>query len=310
MTAPTLLFIGHISMDRIRNIWGERKQIGGAALYAAMGARTLSENVRVISSVGKDFGQMALLYSSLPNSLIKRVNLPTTSFTISYDDKFRATYLETQLGSGSTIRVTDLPSNWLCGKEYVHIAPMHPVKVQKFVKRIRKISPKTWISLNSCLEYMKPARGRRILRELAEDVDLFIVNEQEAVALAEDHSISSAAHRIKGRRLAITLGELGAIILEGDKIQMIPALSGITMKPKDTTGAGDTWCGALIASYALTKDWTKSVVTACIVSALKCLDWGFNAIKELRFNHPDELVDHVLRIKEGSKQLSLKGFIK
>ncbi|MEM3736586.1 MAG: carbohydrate kinase family protein [Candidatus Bathyarchaeia archaeon] len=309
MSTPNLLFIGHISLDRIRNMWGERTQVGGAALYAAMGAKTLSNKVRVISSVGKDFNYVHQIYSTLPSSLIKRVNLPTTSFTITYDAKFRATYLDSKLGSGKMIRVADLPPSWLCGDEYVHLSPMHPPKVQKFVERIRKISPSTWISVNSCIEYMKSHRNRRILKDLADDVDLFIVNEEEAMALAEDHSISSAAHRIKGRRIAITLGELGAVITEDGRSELIPALSGITMKPRDTTGAGDTWCGALVASYALTKDWTKSVVTACIVSALKCLDWGFDAIKDIHFNHPDELVDHVLKIKEGSRQLSLRKFI-
>ncbi|MFH1327864.1 MAG: carbohydrate kinase family protein [Candidatus Bathyarchaeota archaeon] len=310
MKPPTLYFIGHISIDRVQNIWGKRIQLGGAALYSAMGAKVLSKNIRIISSVGKDFNDMNFLYSSFPNSLIRRVNMPSTFFDISYDEKFKASYNEIRLGSGALIKVSDLPAHWLQGNEYIHIAPMHPEKTERLVKRIKKISPKTWISLNSNLQYLNVAKCRKILRSLAEEVDLFIVNDREAVVLSESHSLSSAIHRINSKRLAVTLGELGAIVVEKGQTQMIPALSSLIVTPKDTTGAGDTWCGSLLAAFALTQDWTKSVATACLVSALKCLDWSFDKIKNLQFNEPDELVDYILRLKDGSNQLSLKDFMK
>jgi len=306
---PALFFIGHISIDRIRNIWGERIQVGGAALFASVAARILTENVHLISAVGRDFKELDYIYSNFPGSLIKRVNMPSTHFDISYDEKFRAKYDEVKLGAGTTIKVNDLPSHLLRSGDIVHLSPMRPEKVERFVTRIREISPKTWISLNSSPDYMTQSGNRRTLRRLAEAVDLTVLNDQEAMALAETDSLVSAIHTLKAKRLAVTLGQLGAIVVEGGRVQMIPALSGLTVKPKDTTGAGDTWCGTLLAAYSQTHDWTKSVITACLISAIKCLGWGFEKLRKLRFGSTEEIVDYVLRLSEGKGQLTIKDFL-
>jgi sugar/nucleoside kinase (ribokinase family) len=306
---PTLFFIGHVSIDRIRNMWGERIQTGGAALFSSVGAKVLAKNVRIISAVGKDYKELDYIYTNFPGSLIKRVNMPSTYFDISYDEKFRAKYNEVKLGAGTAIKVTDLPSQLLRSGDIVHLSPMRPDKVERFVERIRKLSPKTWISLNSSPDYMAKPVNRKVLRRLTEVVDLTVVNDQEAMALAEAESLVTAIHTLKAKRLAVTLGQLGAIVVDGGKVQMIPALSGLTGKPKDTTGAGDTWCGALLAAYSQTEDWTKSVITACLISAIKCLGWGFEKLRRLRFRSTEEIVDYVLRLSEGKGQVSINEFL-
>jgi len=306
---PALFFIGHISIDRIRNIWGEHIQVGGAALFSSVGARVLTKNVRLISAVGRDFKELDYIYSNFPGSLVKRVNMPSTYFDISYNEKFRAQYNEVKLGAGTAIKVNDLPLHCLQSGDIVHLSPMRPEKVERFVARIKKTSPKTWISFNSSPDYMAQPGNRRTLRRLTEAVDLTVLNDQEAVALAETDSLVTAIHTLKAKRLAVTLGQLGAIVVENGKVQMIPALSGLTGKPKDTTGAGDTWCGTLLAAYSQTQDWTKSVITACLISAIKCLGWGFDKLRRLRFGSTEEIVDYVLRLSEGKGQVSIKDFL-
>ncbi len=305
-----LVFIGHVSRDLVRNPWGERLQIGGAALYAAMAARSLSTSVRIVSAVGKDFTQMDFLRSNFPGSTIKRVNTPSTYFEIDYDKNFSADYKAVRLGAGSAIRVSDLPKHWIREDSFIHLAPMNPSKVEKFVETIRKISPKTWISAHTSPDYLTMTANRRILKRIAEKVDLFVTNDHEALMLSGTTELASAMRTLKSRRLAITLGQWGAIIVDGTGVQMIPALSTLIANPRDTTGAGDTWCGALLATYSVTKEWTRSVVTACIISTLKCMGWNFEKIKDLRFSSPDEVVQHVLRLRDGSIQLSLKDFTK
>ncbi|MFQ5997821.1 MAG: carbohydrate kinase family protein [Candidatus Bathyarchaeia archaeon] len=305
-----LLVVGHVSIDRVRTRNGEHTQLGGAALYAAMGAKVLTDNVRIITSVGKDFKHINFLYSNFPNSLVRQVKSPTTFFGITYDEKLaRAKYDEFRLGAGAVIRSSDIPTNWLTGNELLHVAPMHPEKTKSLVTRVRKLSPSTYISVNSNLGYLSSSRNRKTLNEVSELVDLFILNDQEAVTLSQAGSLSKAVFGLRAKRAVITLGELGAIIVEDGKSQMIPALGALTVKATDTTGAGDTWCGALLAAYSITRDWTKSVVAGCIVSAIKCLGWGLEKIKTLRFQQPDELVDYVLRVRDGTSQISLEGFI-
>lgn len=310
VSGPELIFIGHISRDLIRNPWGERLQIGGAALYAAMAARSLSRNVRIVSAVGRDFTQMDFLRSNFPGSTIKRVNAPSTFFEIDYDKSFSADYKTVRLGAGAAIKVADLPKHWIREDAFVHLAPMNPSKVERFVEVIRKRSPKTWISAHTSPDYLTSANNKRILRRVAEKVDLFVTNDHEALKLSGTTELTSAMRTLRSRRLAITLGQWGAIIVDAAGVQMIPALNTLIENPRDTTGAGDTWCGALLSSYSLTHEWTRSVVTACIISALKCAGWNIERVKDLRFNGPEEVVEYVLRLKNGSIQLSLKDFAK
>ncbi|WP_309492837.1 carbohydrate kinase family protein [Candidatus Hecatella orcuttiae] len=309
LAGPTLLFIGHVSLDRVRNPWGERLQLGGAALYAALGAKVLYDRVKLISAVGKDFKQLSFLHSTFPGSLIRRVNAPTTSFDISYDQNFQARYDAVRLGAGAAIKVADLPAHWVSRDVYVHLAPMRPQKVEKFAARIRKLCPETWVSIHSSPDYLGKAENRRILRKLAEKADLMVVNDQEASALAETGSLTSALSALKAKRLAVTLGQMGAILVEEGRMQMIPALSGLKATLKDTTGAGDTWCGTLLAAYALSRDWTKAVVAACLISAVKCLGWGFERLRRLRLKSLEDIAYHVLKLREGTVQSVLEEFL-
>lgn len=309
MAKKELLFIGHISIDHIKNIWGENIQLGGAALYASLGAKVLIPNVRIISAVGKDFKHLNFLYSSFPGSIIKVVNMPTTFFKISYDEKFKAKYEDVKIGAGATIKISDLPPHWIKKNVFIHLSPINPSKAKRFVEHIKGISPETWVSMNSSPDYLEKPENRRILRSLMEKVDLMVLNDYEAMILTGANSLTYAINSLRARRLAVTLGQLGAIIIENGKTHMIPALSGLTVTPKDTTGAGDTWCGSLLAAYIQTEDWIKSVVTACLISAIKCLDWGFEKIRKLRFKNPEEVILHILNLSQKPEQLTLEEFL-
>ncbi len=309
MSKPCLIFIGHTSIDRVKNVWGEHVQLGGAALYAALGAKAIYDNVRLITAVGRDFKHLKFLYSNFPGSIIKVVNLPTSSFTINYTETFKAKYVRVEIGAGAAIKVSDLP-DYLIGKgNYIHLAPIRPPKAEKFVAKIKSISEDAWVSMHSSPDYMENPAYRKILRKLSSLVDLFIVNDHEALTLTGAGSLIHAIQALKARRLAVTLGQIGAIIVEDGNLQLIPALSGLVQKPKDTTGAGDVWCGALLAAYIQTGDWTKAVVAACMLSALKCLGWGFEKIEGLRFSRLEDLALHILRLKEYTGQLTLKEFV-
>ncbi len=309
MKKPELVVIGHLSIDHVKNKWGENVQPGGAALYTSLGAKVLMDEVRIISVVGKDYGYLDLVYSNFPGSIIRRVNLPSTFFRISYDEKFKAKYEDVKLGAGALLRVDDLPSHLIKKENLFHIAPLSPKKAERFIDKIKSRFSGIWVSMTTSPDYIEKSGNRKILRRLMNKVDLFIVNDYEAVALAEAESLISAVNSLKAKRLAVTLGPIGAILVENGKIQMIPALSGLTLNPKDTTGAGDTWCGCLLASYIKTGDWTKSVVSACLISAIKCLGWGFEKIKKLRFRNPDDIVIHVLNLSQNAGQLTLEEFL-
>ena len=309
MSSPLLVFVGHVSMDRVRNVWGERVQLGGAALYAALGAKTIHSNVKLVTAVGRDFKHVTFLHSNFPGSTVKIVDMPTSKFTINYNEAFKARYVDVEIGAGAAIKVSDLPQPWIKEGNFIHLAPMRPPKVEKFVERVRSFSSRVWVSMHTSPDYLEVSQYRRILRRLAGMVDLFVVNDHEALTLTGAGSLIHAIQVLKAKKLAVTLGQIGAIIVEDGKPQLIPALSGLVPSPKDTTGAGDVWCGVLLAAYLQTGDWVRAVASACTLSAVKCLGWGFEKIVKLRFKDLDELTLHVLRLKEDRRQLTLQDFV-
>jgi sugar/nucleoside kinase (ribokinase family) len=305
------VFVGHISVDKVENVNGTRVQPGGAALYAAMAARTLSPNVALISATGKD-NQFLDVLNLLPYKDVKIYDAPSTRFHIKYDRRWEAHYLKADHGAGSRITSRRISDRWLRSKSIFHISPMRPSKVARILDKIKQKSPETKVSVNTWIDYVKEGRrNRRILKDIALKADFFILSDTEAKALAQTDSISVAVRLLKAKRLIVTLGIFGAIISEenGD-MQMVPGLNLAPDKVIDTTGAGDVWCGAFVATYNLTEDFGKSVGAASTISRIKCSDWGFRSLINLRFKEPNDVIEFVMGLKDGGIQKRMLDYMK
>jgi ribokinase len=86
---------------------------------------------------------------------------------------------------------------------------------------------------------LNAAPARPLPRALLEAVDLLVVNEHEAALLGGADELLTAVPR-----LVVTLGAQGALVRTRDTTATVP---GIAVEVVDTTGAGDTFCGALVA---------------------------------------------------------------
>jgi ribokinase len=305
------VFVGHISVDKVENVNGTRTQLGGAALYAAMAARTLFPNVALISATGKDNKYLDVL-NLFPYLDVKTYDAPSTKFHIRYDRHWEAHYLRADHGAGSRITSRRISEKWLRHKSIFHISPMQPSKVARILNKIKQKSPETQVSVNTWIDYVKEGRrNRRILKDIALKADYFIVSDTEAKALAQTDSISVAVRLLKAKRLIVTLGSLGAIISgENVDMRMVPALNLSPDKIVDTTGAGDVWCGAFLATYNLTEDFGKSVSAASTISRIKCSDWGFQSLINLRFKEPNDVIEFVMGLKDGGIQKRMLDYIK
>ena len=305
------MFVGHISVDKVENVNGTRVQPGGAALYAAMAARTLFPNVTLISATGKDYDFLDVL-NLLPYKDVKIYDAPSTRFHIKYDRRWEAHYLRADHGAGSRITSRRISDRWLRHKSIFHISPMRPSKVARILDKIKQKSSETKVSVNTWIDYVKEGRrNRRILKDIALKADFFILSDTEAKALTQTDSISSAIRLLKAKRLIVTLGNFGAIISgENVDMQMVPALNLSPDKVVDTTGAGDVWCGAFLATYNLTEDFGKSVSAASTISRIKCSDWGFQSLINLRFKEPNDVIEFVMGLKDGGIQKRMLDYMK
>jgi len=84
-----------------------------------------------------------------------------------------------------------------------------------------------------------------VVRSIMEQADVFFMNAKEAIALFG--SVEMAKTR-PGKVLFVTLGEQGAVVIQGDFATEVPAVPSNELDP---TGAGDTFCGATLAHLSL-----------------------------------------------------------
>jgi ribokinase len=308
LLSGSITFLGHVSVDTVQNVNGSNVQPGGAALHAAVAARTLMENVVLASAVGRDYKFTDALHS-FARRYIKTFSVPSTKFTIRYDERWEAHYLQEDYGAGKNISYAILPKDQLKPDCAIHISPLPPVRADRIASKIRDASPETKISINTWIGYMKSRKDRKVLRELASKADFFIVNDSEAKVLTETDSLSIALRLLEARTLVVTLGEFGAIVnTEKGEVQMVPALRFPVEKLVDTTGAGDAWCGAFLAAHHLTGDIVKAVTAASVISSIKCTGWGFSKLFNLRFKDVDSIIDYVIGLREGRMQKRLSDY--
>lgn len=297
---------GHVSADHVVAPTGSRVQPGGAAAYAATAARVFSDDVAICTAVGQDYEYLHVL-KEFPSSQVVVTKAKSTRFTIGYDEKWVAHYDVSAFGAARYLRASRMISA-ASGRSYVHLAPMPPAKVAKVVEGLRKVGGAT-IVMNSWDGYMKRRIDRKILRWLIPKVDYFIVNEKEVTMLAEVDLISAALRVLDPSHLIVTLGEFGAIYMREGRLELTPASGGMGGRIVDTTGAGDSWCGAFVGALSLGESVSSSILAGSIISALKCRGWNFERIRSLRFDSVGELVAYAVRLREGG-QLTLGRYLR
>lgn len=309
MPQPDLVFVGHASIDTVKNLNGVKTQPGGAALYASIAAKTLCDGVAMVTAIGLDYPYKDLIYRNFPSYGVKVVNAPSTRFEIEYDENWNAHYKLAAINAGLKLTVKDVLKPLLAKAKIVHLAPMTPAKVRKMVKALKEKSPKTLVSISTCFDYLeKNPRSRRELLLAFEDADISILSEHELRLLVGAKPLTAAIRLVKAPTVVVTIGDVGALICEKGEVVMVPALVGIAKKPVDTTGAGDTWCGSFVAAYKATGDLVKSALAASAISALKCTGWNFERLLNLRFSSLDEVFEAASSYRSGGRQLTLLSF--
>ena len=103
-------------------------------------------------------------------------------------------------------------------------------------------------------------------------VDLLVVNEGELRTLAGSQgSVAQCLARLPCPAVVVTLGARGCVAREGD---IFHAQTSFHVPVVDTTGAGDTFCGALVAALASQHTMAHALRQASAAAALACTQMG------------------------------------
>ena len=119
---------------------------------------------------------------------------------------------------------------------------------------------------------LNAAPAQALPAPLLASVDILIVNEGE-LALVSNHpgTIASSAVRLDVPTLVVTLGHRGCCArLKGEWVFQ-PAFA---IHPIDTTGAGDTFCGVLLAALSQGQGLPSALRLASAAGALACTRLG------------------------------------
>ncbi|OGB58100.1 MAG: ribokinase [Burkholderiales bacterium RIFOXYD12_FULL_59_19] len=119
---------------------------------------------------------------------------------------------------------------------------------------------------------LNAAPAQTLPPELLQAVDLLVVNEGELRALvSEGGTVVTMLRQIAVPTVVVTLGQRGCIARQHDGFVLQPAFN---ISPVDTTAAGDTFCGTLVAHLGRGETLAHALRTASAAAALACTASG------------------------------------
>jgi ribokinase len=119
---------------------------------------------------------------------------------------------------------------------------------------------------------LNAAPAQDLPQDLLASVDILIVNEGELAAIANHHgSIVDCLGRVAVPCVVVTLGSRGCCAkLDGNFITQ----PGFEITALDTTAAGDTFCGVLVAALSRQRNLAQSLREASAAGAITCTGLG------------------------------------
>ena len=247
---------------------------GGKGSNQAVAAARAGAKVAVVGKVGADsFGRRCvnnLKQQSILTAGIGISDRPTGCATIAVDMQGTNFII---VASGANLEVTSdqVPDEILTARNII-LAQMEVMPEEIFSVLSRAHARKVITILNA-------APVGNLPMEVLENIDYLIVNEIEAVQLAQNFGIQgndpqllAGAIAQKGDlRCIITLEDKGSIIAGGSELY---ALAALPVEAVDTTGAGDAFCGIFAACLQMDMDWLRALHYSSVGAGLSCQGLG------------------------------------
>lgn len=273
-----LLVLSSIIIDEITLPNGQKRPdtVGGAGIYSAAGAAAWWPSVAIVAGIGRDATALISQYTvglglrtegllvrdehTIRNQLRYRNNGERTETPILGIEHFNRMQValddvpETLLPASGTYFFTDSRRDFWAS-----------------LRRMRQQLGTTLWELNGSVASIEYAP--RVKQHLPE-VDIFSLNLGEAQRLlGVDDPLVVVSELLKGgpEIVAVRMGANGALVGRGRlRLWIKPPPSPVV----DVTGAGNTFCGGLLASWCVSRDLEFSVRAASAVAAQCIANFG------------------------------------
>ena len=261
-----ILTVGTVAFDEIISPFGETgKILGGSASYISMAAAKLTSDIGIVSVIGNDFPDDYLKKFTDRHINIDGIKKIANEKTFYWKGKYH-----NDLNKRDTL-ITEV--NCLANfdpvvpdaykdADFLLLGNLHPAIQQSVIDQMT-VRPKL-IALDTMNFWMDTAWNDLI--KVLKNIDILIINDEEARQLSKDYSLVRAAKIIQEmgpKYLIIKKGEHGALLFHGKNIFFAPALP--LEEVFDPTGAGDTFAGGFIGKLAQLEDISFSAMKNAVI---------------------------------------------
>ena len=234
---------------------------GGKGANQAVAAARLGANVHMVGTVGsEEFGHLLidnLEANGISTTLVEQVNNVESgsAHIILADNDNSIIYIPGANNEFKEERLDKLKDEMKTA-EYVIIQNEIPMPI---ISGLIEICDELSVKI-----IYNPAPAEEMDLDLIDKVTYFTPNENEFSLLFPELTLEEGL-KTYPNKLIITLGDEGVAYSNGEEIIQIPSYK---VKVKDTTGAGDTFNGALAYALSVDADLKTSIRFANLVAAI------------------------------------------
>ena len=239
---------------------------GGKGANQAVAASRLGGQVAMIGLVGHDVYGEAMVKNLSENGVdtgaVSATDAPTGVAGIIVDDHDNEIVVISGANGELKPACIDQHMDKLLAAQIVVLQLEIPIETVIYISEI--------CSRNHIKTILNPAPARALPAALIDKVTYLTPNEHELALIFGDEPLEILLHRYPNK-LIVTLGDQGAAFSDGDQIQNI----GVNqVDVRDTTGAGDTFNGALASRIAAGDALGAAVRYANRAAALSITKYG------------------------------------
>lgn len=259
---------------RGETVLGERYSVmpGGKGANQALAAARDGARVFLVGAVGSDHVASLALEgvrkAGVDVSGVRSVAAPTGAAAVGIDARGEN---QIMVAAGANVAVEAL---WLYGL----LAHGNTLVLQGELRRQETEAAIVFAKAKGQPVILNLAPVLDLRLDILRAVDVLVVNESEAAALATRLALSAAdAHTLAGAlgtAVIVTLGEQGAQTCSAGRAWRTPALD---IDAVDTTGAGDAFVGVLAAALDRGLPLDQAVRRGCVAGGLACRAMGAQA---------------------------------
>lgn len=237
---------------------------GGKGLNQAIAAARVGGDVAFLGAVGGDaFGRAlreTLDAAGIDTASVALVERPTGTAHIAVLNGGENAIVVVPGANGAELPLDDVQQDAIRAARYLVVQFERPLPLVAEAVAFARAHGVTTV--------VTPAPVQPLPEGMLEHVDILVPNAAEARALADIDDEADAARALSVRvgTVVVTRGARGALVVRGgDVVAEVPAHP---VTPVDTTGAGDTFTGVLVARLAAGDAEADALRAASVAAAL------------------------------------------